>query len=73
MNDLSAELDKTAVRFRLPPPAAFGRLFYIKATYIVSLKQVTNVVKTLVLDTNVFLTEANALFAFGKNNIAKNV
>jgi len=27
VNDLSMELDKTGVRFSLPPPAAFGRLF----------------------------------------------
>ena len=26
--------------------------------------------KTLVLDTNVYLTDANALFAFGRNDIA---
>ena len=36
MNDLSVELDKTGVRFSLPPPAAFGRLFvFVGPIYII--------------------------------------
>jgi hypothetical protein len=34
VNDLSVELDKTGVRFSLPPPAAFGRLFsFVESNY----------------------------------------
>ena len=71
VNDLSVELDKTGVRFSLPPPAAFGRLFYfVESIYCIPLRIEKKLTKTLILDTNVYLTEANALFSFGRGNIA---
>jgi|TARA_R110000796_G_scaffold65289_1_gene150935 PhoH-like ATPase len=40
------------------------------ATYYKQLPKGKNMTKTLILDTNVYLTEVSSLFAFGKNNIA---
>jgi PhoH-like ATPase len=40
------------------------------ATYYKKLPKGNNMTKTLILDTNVYLTEVSSLFAFGKNNIA---
>jgi len=70
VNDLSVELDKTGVRFSLPPPAAFGRLFVFRESIYYDTKKVVKLTKTLILDTNVYLTEAQSLFSFGKSDIA---
>jgi len=40
------------------------------ATYYMNLPQGNKMTKTLILDTNVYLTQVSSLFAFGKNNIA---
>ena len=65
------ELGKTGVRFSLPPPAAFGRLFYyLPSIYYNTRKGCFSLSKVIILDTNVYLTEVQALFSFGKSNIA---
>ena len=41
VNDLFTELDKTGVQIPPPPPAAFGRLFYLKQLFIIE-----NIIRT---------------------------
>tara|TARA_R100001509_G_scaffold10921_2_gene5769 strand:+ start:1896 stop:3314 length:1419 start_codon:yes stop_codon:yes gene_type:complete len=65
------ELDKTGVRFSLPPPAVLrdGFLIYRRPIYNVQSLGI-KMKKTIILDTNVYLTEASSIFSFGRNNIA---